>query len=171
VAQNGIRPPATGDRPHPTGRPVRSRAGHRASRYRPRDRPAPGRHGDVPGENTHRGIAVFDRAAKVPESPTQLALVGELRQALTLGELRMYVQPKADAISGDVVGVEALVRWQHPAARTRHADEFIPIADDIAALVPGAQYVVALTGHYVHLERLDLVIEAIRHVVTLGRSA
>jgi diguanylate cyclase (GGDEF)-like protein len=90
------------------------------------------RHADMAmyqAKNTHRGIAVFDPSAKAPESAAQLALAGELRQALIRRELRMYVQPKADAVSGEVVGVEALVRWQHPQHGLIMPDEFIPIAE------------------------------------------
>jgi diguanylate cyclase (GGDEF)-like protein len=90
------------------------------------------RHADMAmyqAKNTHRGVAVFDPSAKPQESPAQLALVSELRQALTDGGLRLYVQPKADAVTGDVVGVEALVRWQHPKHGLILPDEFIPIAE------------------------------------------
>jgi len=65
------------------------------------------RHADMAmyqAKNTHRGITVFDPADRTPETPAQLALVGELREGIGRGELRLYVQPKADAVSGDVVG-------------------------------------------------------------------
>src|SRR5205823_5244772 len=90
------------------------------------------RHADMAmyqAKNTFRGVALYDRAANQPESPAQLALVGELRRALSDGGLRLYVQPKADAITGDIVGVEALVRWQHPRHGLIMPDEFIPIAE------------------------------------------
>ncbi|BCJ47183.1 hypothetical protein GCM10010168_72280 [Actinoplanes ianthinogenes] len=90
------------------------------------------RHADMAmyqAKNTHRGTAVFDPAGPAPESPAQLALVGELRAGLGRDELRLYVQPKADARTGEVVGVEALVRWQHPRHGLIMPDEFIPIAE------------------------------------------
>ena len=90
------------------------------------------RHADMAmyqAKNTHRGITVFDPADRTPETPAQLALVGELREAIGRGELKLYVQPKADARSGEVVGVEALVRWQHPRHGLIMPDEFIPIAE------------------------------------------
>ncbi len=90
------------------------------------------RHADMAmyqAKNTYRGVALFDAAANRPESPAQLALVGELRRAVADGELRLYVQPKADAITGEIVGVEALVRWQHPEHGLIMPDEFIPIAE------------------------------------------
>jgi diguanylate cyclase (GGDEF)-like protein len=80
-------------------------------------------------KNTHRGIGLFDPTAKLSESPAQLALVGELRHALIDGGLRLYVQPKADARTGEVVGVEALVRWEHPLHGLIMPDEFIPVAE------------------------------------------
>jgi diguanylate cyclase (GGDEF)-like protein len=77
----------------------------------------------------HRGVSVFDPSAHSPESPTQLALVGELRHGLAHDQLRLYVQPKALAETGRIVGVEALVRWQHPRHGLIMPDEFIPIAE------------------------------------------
>jgi diguanylate cyclase len=41
-------------------------------------------------------------------------LLGELRHAVDHGDLSVFYQPKFDLHSGDVVGVEALVRWPHP---------------------------------------------------------
>jgi diguanylate cyclase (GGDEF)-like protein len=80
-------------------------------------------------KNTLRGVALFDAVTNRPDTPAQLALVAELRRAIDNGEIRLYVQPKADAISGAIVGVEALARWQHPAHGLIMPDEFIPIAE------------------------------------------
>jgi diguanylate cyclase (GGDEF)-like protein len=80
-------------------------------------------------KSTLRGVALFDAAANQPDSPAQLALVGELRRAIAEGDLLLYVQPKADANTGAVVSVEALVRWQHPDHGMIMPDEFIPIAE------------------------------------------
>jgi diguanylate cyclase (GGDEF)-like protein len=76
-----------------------------------------------------QAVAVFDAAAHRQDSPDQLALVSELRHGIAAGELRLYVQPKADATTGAVVGAEALVRWQHPDKGLIMPDEFIPIAE------------------------------------------
>jgi diguanylate cyclase (GGDEF)-like protein len=81
-------------------------------------------------KNTGRGVvAVFDPVTTHQDTPAQLALAGELRRAIAGGELRLYVQPKADARTGQIVGVEALVRWQHPELGLIMPDEFIPIAE------------------------------------------
>ena len=44
----------------------------------------------------------------------RLELLGELRDGLASGELVLHYQPKAEIATGEVRGVEALVRWAHP---------------------------------------------------------
>ena len=62
-------------------------------------------------------------------SRARLALIGELRRAIADGELVLHYQPRADADTGDVHMVEALVRWQHPEHGLLGPDEFIPLAE------------------------------------------
>lgn len=58
-----------------------------------------------------------------------LTLIGELRQALDCEELVVYYQPKLAVDSGELLGVEALVRWEHPARGLLLAGDFIPVAE------------------------------------------
>jgi diguanylate cyclase (GGDEF)-like protein len=62
-------------------------------------------------------------------SRDKLALVGELRDALREGQLVLHYQPKADLRTGQVTGVEALVRWQHPQRGLLYPDAFLAIAE------------------------------------------
>ena len=48
-------------------------------------------------------------------SPERLVLLGELRQAIAGDQLVLHYQPVVDLATGRVTGVEALVRWAHPA--------------------------------------------------------
>jgi len=59
----------------------------------------------------------------------QLALQNDLRQAIDRRELQLYYQPKIDGRSGQVTGVESLLRWQHPVRGFVPPDRFIPIAE------------------------------------------
>jgi diguanylate cyclase (GGDEF)-like protein len=72
-------------------------------------------------------------------TPDRLTLMGELRQALDCEELLMYYQPKIAVDSGDLVGVEALVRWQHPTRGLLLPGEFVPLAE-------GSTLIKRLTG-------------------------
>jgi diguanylate cyclase (GGDEF)-like protein len=69
-------------------------------------------------------------------SPRRLTLVSELRAALQSGGIQVHVQPQARLASGAVVGVEALVRWQHPDLGWVPPDEFIPIAERSGLIGP-----------------------------------
>ena len=52
-----------------------------------------------------------------------------LTQALQRGELELVLQPQMSLVSGEVVGAEALLRWNHPREGLRLPDSFIPIAE------------------------------------------
>ncbi|MDT3334682.1 EAL domain-containing protein [Shewanella sp. SP1S1-7] len=64
-----------------------------------------------------------------------------LRQVLANDELRLHYQPQIDIRTGQVVSVEALVRWQHPEFGMVAPDRFIPIAEEIDMIIPIGQWV------------------------------
>lgn len=51
----------------------------------------------------------------------------EMHQALELGQFCMYLQPKVNVMTSQIVGAEALVRWKHPSAGLIQPDRFIPL--------------------------------------------
>jgi len=59
----------------------------------------------------------------------KMSLLGELDQAVTNGDLWVAYQPKADVRSGQIVGAEALIRWNHPERGFIAPDHFIPIIE------------------------------------------
>ena len=74
------------------------------------------RHADVAmyqAKASHAGTAVYDPEQDLNDE-ARLTLAGELRRAIQNEELVLHFQPKAELASGRIVGVEALVRWQHP---------------------------------------------------------
>ena len=75
------------------------------------------------------GWAMYDPETD-QHSPDRLALLAELRDGLGRGELVLQYQPKCRARTGEVLGVEALVRWQHPRRGLLLPDDFLPIAEN-----------------------------------------
>ena len=59
----------------------------------------------------------------------QVELQTELRQALERHQLKLYYQPKIHGASGQVTGVEALIRWDHPVRGLMSPEVFIPVAE------------------------------------------
>jgi len=90
----------------------------------------------------HERFALYD-ASRDQYSPRRLALLGDLREAIAEGQLRLYYQPKADLQTGLVKSVEALVRWQHPTLGFIQPDQFIPLAEQTGLIVPLTHWVVA----------------------------
>ena len=58
----------------------------------------------------------------------------DLMQALNKGEFRVYYQPIADTLNGEIYGYEALVRWFHPLRGSVPPTEFIPVAEKIGLI-------------------------------------
>ena len=81
---------------------------------------------DAKREQGH--IRLYD-AGRDPYSPERLERLGELRQALADGQLILHYQPKISVAGGQVTGVEALVRWQHPRHGLLAPAEFLPLAE------------------------------------------
>ena len=102
-------------------------------------------HADVAmyvAKDGHAGTALYESEQDTSDA-ARLALAGELRGAIDNEELVVHFQPKAELESGLIVGVEALVRWQHPERGFIPPDEFIPIAERTGLIKPLSQYVVA----------------------------
>jgi diguanylate cyclase len=86
------------------------------------------------------GVFVYDPAAD-GHSPSKLALLGDLRRALDRAELVLHYQPKIAISTGEVVGAEALVRWQHPERGLILPDDFIPLAEHTGLIGPLTRHV------------------------------
>jgi diguanylate cyclase (GGDEF)-like protein len=82
-----------------------------------------------------RKYVVYSRTLD-KNSPQRLTMMGELRQAIKNDELVLYFQPKINLRTRKVIGVEALVRWEHPEHGFMAPDEFIPMAERTGLIKP-----------------------------------
>ena len=71
----------------------------------------------------------------------RLEMEMELRRALAQGELRVYYQPEVEIESGQLIGMEALVRWEHPERGLVSPSEFIPIAEESGLVLQIGRFV------------------------------
>ncbi|MBK5397369.1 EAL domain-containing protein [Pseudomonas sp. TH39(2020)] len=73
----------------------------------------------------------------------QQSIESGIRLALERNEFVLHYQPKLDLVSGQVVGAEALIRWQKPGHGLVYPSDFISIAEDSGLIVPLSKWVLA----------------------------
>ncbi|MBK5351392.1 EAL domain-containing protein [Pseudomonas sp. TH41] len=96
------------------------------------------------GRNTWRFYA-GDMNTKIIE---RRRLESDLRFAIKHGELRLHFQPRYRIADGQMVGAEALVRWQHPERGLLSPDTFIPIAEESGLILSLSDWVIDTACKY-----------------------
>lgn len=86
-------------------------------------------------KNSGRNSFSFYRAEMTDHTAHYMQRERELRIALEEDQFRLYFQPQFDAASQALVGLEALIRWQHPSRGLLPAAEVIPVAEGSSLIV------------------------------------
>ncbi|MES9853363.1 MAG: EAL domain-containing protein [Candidatus Thiodiazotropha sp. L084R] len=86
------------------------------------------------------GYAFYSEQMKSHFSAS-LDIENGLRKAISTDELRLYYQPQYDMRENKIVGVEALVRWQHPVKGIIQPNEFINVAEESGLIIPLGEWV------------------------------
>ncbi len=94
-------------------------------------------HAKEAGKNTYR----FYTQSMNTRALERLDLEGKLRKALSNDELSLHYQPQVDARSGELVGMEALLRWHNPELGFISPADFIPLAEDTGIIVEIGEWV------------------------------
>ncbi len=108
-------------------------------------------------------VALFDEEIR-SLATHRLELRKELHQAVADEAFELHYQPVIDMKNGRMIGVEALVRWNHPTRGMVNPDDFIPVAEDTGVIIPIGEWVLweaciqVLRWERRHGVRLDVAI-------------
>ncbi|OAH97952.1 response regulator [Methylomonas methanica] len=72
----------------------------------------------------------------------RIALTNDMRHAIEGEQFELYYQPQVDLASGKVIGLEALVRWNHPLQGFLPPNKFIPLAEESGLIVPLGDWII-----------------------------
>jgi diguanylate cyclase (GGDEF)-like protein/PAS domain S-box-containing protein len=112
------------------------------------------------GRNTFQ----FYTTAMNDQAMERLRIEGELRHAIDLEELTVHYQPQVDLHTGAIVGLEALVRWNHPILGMVQPGSFIGLAEETGLIIPMGAWVLrtacaqARAWHAMGFDRLRIAV-------------
>ncbi len=101
-------------------------------------------HAKNDGGNTHQ----FYTASINARAFARLSMEKNLRQALQLGQFELYLQPKVELATRDIIGAEALVRWRHPELGIVLPSDFIPLAEETGLIIPLGEWIIREVCRY-----------------------
>lgn len=91
--------------------------------------------------NSHNSYQYYSNSMNVSIA-ARVTLEQDLRAAMTANQFVLYYQPLVDILSETVIGVEALIRWQHPTRGLVSPSEFIPVAEEEELIIQLSEWVI-----------------------------
>ncbi len=104
------------------------------------------------------------------DNQARLARLGELHQALKNNAFRLFYQPQFNN-AGDIVGIEALLRWQHPQLGLVGPDDFIDVAEESGLILQIGDWVFAEAAHQYREWRRQALLPGSFQVIAINVSA
>jgi diguanylate cyclase (GGDEF)-like protein len=99
-------------------------------------------------KRSRAGVEVFDGTPVQDAVQARLSMLGDLRAALRSEQFVLDYQPKLDLESGVIVGLEAMIRWQHPTRGRMSPEHFIPFAEQTGFIRELTCWVVAEAARF-----------------------
>lgn len=88
-----------------------------------------------------RGCYLFFSQEMNQRALERLQLEGSLRKALERDELLLHFQPQLNLITGEIIGAEVLLRWNHPEMGMVAPAQFIPLAEETGLIIPIGEWI------------------------------
>lgn len=101
-------------------------------------------------KNSPGGVCVYDSDLD-GSNEENLSLISEIKLAVEQNQLSLFVQPKIDFLTGKVLAVEALVRWNHPERGLLYPDMFIPFAEQTGHISKISHWMLSEASRYAAL--------------------
>jgi diguanylate cyclase (GGDEF)-like protein/PAS domain S-box-containing protein len=108
-------------------------------------------HAKESGRNTYRFFTEDMNVASLE----RIELEGHLRHAVEAGQLSLHYQPQVDMGNGDIVGAEALLRWNHPELGEVPPSRFIPVAEASGLIAAIGAWVINEVCRQLHAWRVE----------------
>ncbi len=101
----------------------------------------------------HRSKCALFATEQEEEPARRLALLDDLRYCVERDQLVLHYQPKIDLATGETIGLEALIRWNHPSGRLFSPDEFMPEVEGNELMISLTRWVIAEALHKLRVLR------------------